>query len=312
MHDTSSTSPPPVGGYLHHSYADSYQQHGRPLLLEHAGASILERSIPNTPYADAMGPYPLLCCQAWSQLKSDLIESSDRLVAFSAITDPLGDFQPEQMEREFSRFSPFKKHYVVDLHVPPEHRTHKHHQRNIKRARKRLQTESIERPIEILDEWVSLYDVLIARHGISGLPRFSREIFRRQLLVPGLMVFRATLDGETVGISLWYYSGAVSYYHLAAYNDTGYRNGASFALFASAFEKLASKQVRWVALGAGAGTTADSTDGLNRFKAGWATDTRQTYLCGEIFDSKRYQQLLAETHTQASPFFPAYRTGEFS
>lgn len=312
MHNNSSPSSPPVGGYLHPGYTDSYQQHGRSLVLQNAGASLLQRAIPNTPYVDAMGPYPLLCCQSWSRLKQDLIRVSDRLIAFSAITDPLGDFQPEQMKRDFSRFAPFKKHFIVDLHVPLKHRTHKHHQRNITRARKRLQIEPIEQPIEILDEWVSLYDLLIARHAISGLVRFSREIFRRQLLVPGLMVFRATLNGETVGMSLWYYSGEVSYYHLAAYNDNGYRNGASFALFASAFEELAARQVRWVVLGAGAGATTDSNDGLTRFKAGWATETRQTYLCGEILDSKRYQQLLADTQTEASQFFPAYRTGEFA
>jgi hypothetical protein len=70
-------------------------------------------------------------------------------------------------------------------------------------------------------------------------------------------------------------------------------------------EHFAQAGVRWMALGAGAGTENDGSDGLTRFKRGWATETRTVYLCGRIFQQSTYAALVG---AQASTsFFPAYR-----
>lgn len=258
-----------------------------------------------------MGPYPLLCCHRWAALRQDLEANRDQLVTFSAVTDPFGAYLPTRMQAEFSIFKPFKRHFIVDLRVPADSRTDKHHRREIKRATKRLCIEYVRRPLDILAEWLALYGVLIDRHAIRGIPAFSPEIFRHQLAVPGMLAFRALLGTETIGVALWYRSGEFSYYHLAAYNDSGYLHGASYALFLAAFEQLSADGVRWVNLGAGAGAEGDTNDGLTRFKAGWATETRVAYFCGEVFDREVYQRLATANGRASSNYFPAYRSGDF-
>jgi hypothetical protein len=110
----------------------------------------------------------------------------------------------------------------------------------------------------------------------------------------------------------WFVSGSVAYYHLGAYTDLGYELHASFALFWRAIELFKAEGLRWLNLGAGAGVGNNNpTDGLSRFKRGWSTGTRPTYLCRRIFDRVRYEQLVKSKGIQDTVYFPAYRTGEF-
>jgi hypothetical protein len=166
-------------------------------------------------------------------------------------------------------------------------------------------------PLQVLDEWCALYDHLIERHHIQGLTRFSREVFATQLTIPGLVVFRARVNGETAGMLLWYLHNEVGYYHLGAYNSIGYEQNASFALFWRLIEYFSDSGLKWLNLGAGAGSYHDGQDGLSRFKRGWSTGTRTAYFCGRIFDRQRYREILEQKNIPPTDFFPAYRLGEF-
>jgi hypothetical protein len=71
-------------------------------------------------------------------------------------------------------------------------------------------------------------------------------------------------------------------------------------------------KVRWLHFGAGPGLEQKSEDdGLTKFKKGWATDVRDVYLCGKIFDQTRYAELVSMKNMSDTPYFPAYRKGEF-
>lgn len=132
------------------------------------------------------------------------------------------------------------------------------------------------------------------------------------MAVPGLSMFRASDGDETVGITLWYANRGVAYYHLGAYSDAGYELEASFAIFWYVIDYFARHDVQWLDLGAGAGvSSAEKTDGLTRFKRGWANDTRNAYFCGRIFDRARYEEAMRIRNVTASEYFPAYRKGEF-
>src|SRR5262249_40272003 len=101
------------------------------------------------------------------------------------------------------------------------------------------------------------------------------------------------------------------YYHLGAYSDAGYHLRASYALMRAAIDRFADEGLQWLSLGAGAGARGDTTDGLTRFKQGWANGTRPVYLCGRIFDRERYHALVRARGITRSDYFPAYRSGEF-
>src|SRR5262249_47210850 len=102
-----------------------------------------------------------------------------------------------------------------------------------------------------------------------------------------------------------------AYYHLGAYSDTGYDLGASFALFEYSIEYFSQSGMKWLSLGAGAGTAANADSGLSRFKAGGSNGTRTAYLCGRIFDRSKYQDIVTTRNVPMTDYFPAYRLGEF-
>ena len=300
-----------MSGYLHPAYAASLSEFGEPFSLPRCGGWLLKRTIPNTSLADAMGCYPLFACEDWSQLRHDLEELSHDLVAIFLVTDPFGDFDEAYLRECFPDLvKPFKEHFIVDLSQQLDSFVHPHHLRNARNALRQLEVERCHNPIDALEDWLSLYDTLIERHSITGIAAFSRNSFAKQLAVPGIVAFRAAEHGETVGMLLWYQQNDRAYYHLGAYSTRGYETGSSFALFDHALRYFCSQEIKWLNLGAAAGSTgADS--GLTRFKQGWSNGVRTAYFCGRICARKEYEQLVAATQTGSTDYFPAYRLGEF-
>jgi hypothetical protein len=304
-------------GYRHASYAQALAEFGRPRLLPASGGWVLLRPIPDSTRLDAQSCYPLLACADWTQLALDVDELARErnLVSLTAVTDPLGGCSVAELRRAFPALArPFKEHFIVDLQLPWRDLVSAHHRRNARQALNAVEVEQVA-PETVLAEWQQLYAHLIERHAIQGLTAFSPASFAGQLQVPGLTVWRARQQGETVGqpgetvgMMLWYRCEDRAYYHLAAYAPRGYELKASFALCWRAFEQFAETGVRWLALGAGAGLGEQADDGLTRFKRGWATGTRTAYLCGRIFDQTAYDELCAMTGATGEAFFPAYRS----
>jgi hypothetical protein len=300
-----------MSGYLHQAYAESLTEFGTPRWLDQCRGWLLEREIPQSDKRDARGCYPLFACENWSNLKSDLQQLAGDLISVSLVTDPFGEFDVEYLRECFPDvMKPFKQHFVTDLTQPLESFVHPHHLRNARKALPQVEVEHCIAPQEFLDDWVNLYQTLIARHAITGIAAFSRESFAAQLSVPGINVFRASENDVSVGMLLWYEQGDRAYYHLGAYSERGYELGASFSLFDYALRYFCSRQLKWLNLGAGAGTS-DHNSGLSRFKQGWSNGKRTAYFCGRIFSRSEYQRLVERTNTGMTEYFPAYRLGEF-
>jgi hypothetical protein len=298
-------------GYAHADYAASLADYGSPRVLPNCDGWVLERSIPGTLHRDAMGCYPLFACRDWSRLPDDIENLSEELVSLVLVTDPFGDYTEDSLRHTFEDLViPFKEHFVVDLDATPETFLHPHHRRN---ARKALEVLFVERcdAAASIHEWIGLYANLVDRRDIEGIARFSDSSFARQSKVPGAIMMRAMHEGQTVGITWWFVSAGVGYYHLGAYSDAGYELGASFALFWRAIELFRADGLRWLDLGAGAGLANNPQDGLSRFKKGWSTDTRTAYLCGRILDHGRYAEIAQAKGVAPTNYFPAYRKGEF-
>ncbi|HKX28997.1 MAG TPA: GNAT family N-acetyltransferase [Blastocatellia bacterium] len=300
-----------TSGYLHADYVHSLTGLGQPRRLPEAQGWILKRRIPGSDRWDAMGAYPFFNCRYPERLDRDLKELTEELVSVTVVTDPFADFSPGELQRTFPDLvRPFKDHFIMDLGRRWEETVCAHHRRNARRA---LAAVEIERrpPESARDEWITLYNHLIERHRITGFAAFPPESLTGQLRVPGLVLLRAVHRDQTVGMTLWYVNEDRAYYHLAAYSPLGYRLKASFALFWRAAEILAGEGVRWINLGAGAGLESDGTDGLSRFKRGWATVNRPVYLCGRILDHRVYTALVKDRALDALDYFPAYRSPNY-
>jgi hypothetical protein len=172
-----------------------------------------------------------------------------------------------------------------------------------------MDVEVCARPLDHLDEWERIFSVLVKRHSISGLRRFSRRAFAQQLATPGMVMFRASQGSQTIGFDLWYVQGDIAQSHLAAFDETGYKVGASYATKWTMLDYM-SRKVSWVNLGAG--THPDATDGLSYFKRGFSTGTKEAWLCNRIFQPENYSNLAMKAASPAGgAYFPAYRVGEF-
>lgn len=289
-------------GYGHPAYAASLAQFGSPTRLPLSEGSLLRRPITGTSAYDVMGPYPLFTCANWSSLGDDLDNLATSAVSAMAVLDPMAVVGQEHLRRAFpDRLVRLKDHFIRDLDRAGE--LSGHHRRNVGRALRSVEVERCADPQQYLDDWLALYSNLVRRHGLSGMRAFSREAFAAQFAVPGLLVWRAIRHTETVAMSLWFEAGPVAYYHLGASNSLGYEVGASYGLFHHAFEHLRERGVRHVDIG---GVPQAGSEGLQRFKSGWATERRDAWLGGRILDADAYERLSCGR----TGWFPAYRHGE--
>jgi|KBSMisStandDraft_5_1062788.scaffolds.fasta_scaffold18153_1 hypothetical protein len=301
-----------TSGYRHPHYAQSLAEFGRPRLLRGSGGWILEREIPGTKARDAMGCYPLFCCRDWSALEDDLAQIKSELVSLVLVTDPFGDYSEALLGRTFPDLAVrFKEHFVSDLRRDTNSFVTRHHQYYARKAVEKVAVERCVDPASMLNEWSALYDHLVARHGLAGIKTFSRASFAQQLNVPGMVMLRATHEGETVGAQLFYLQDGVMFSHLAASSGRGYELMAAYALAWQALKFFAG-DADWIDWGAGAGLGTQGSEGLTRFKRGWSSAIRPAYLCGRIFDPVKYDELAQHKRSDITSYFPAYREGELS
>ncbi len=301
-----------MNGYNHADYAWSLQKFGAPRELHHCGGWVLERDTPGGDYKDAMGLYPFFVCEDWAKLSKDLEAMSEDTVCVSLVTDPFGDFNPSLLEDNFKDvFKPFKQHYIVDLNVPMEEIGGKRRRKHARKALNKLEMDVVEEPVTRIDDWLDVYDVLIKKHDIKGIRSFSRDAFLQQFQIPGTVMIRALYQGKTVGAQIYLIQGDVVHAHLGACTQEGYDLDATYALDYYSFQHFRG-EARWVDLGGGVGVSADGGDGLSQYKSWWATNTKQTYFCGRIFDYDKYNELVLSRNTPTTQYFPAYRFGEFN
>lgn len=297
-------------GYSDRAYAESLAEFGKPISLPRSGGWVLERPISDLSFSDAMGCYPLFACDDWSKLHEDIDDVAGDWASLALVTDPFVDPHAAGLQRCFNHvMRPFKEHFVCDLKAAGV--ASSHHRYYARRALKRMQVEVCDDPTQQLGEWIRLYAHLSDRHGLKGLKAFSPNSFSRQLQVPGMVMMRAVVDGETIGAILWYQQGEVAYSHLTAVDEVGYRLRATYALYGASIEHFRDR-VRWLDLGAGAGVAVGDAGGLADFKRGWADDTRTVWFCGRICNVQRYEEACRASASCDTAYFPAYRHGEFA
>jgi Acetyltransferase (GNAT) domain len=254
-----------------------------------------------------MGCYPLFACKNWYGLADDLYKKQNDWVSFSLVTDPFGRSNKQALKTFFEDKSiPFKDHFIVNLKGDWKNFINKSHLRKACKAVGTINIVREENPLDFINEWNRLYTNLIRRHQITGITRFSQKIFRGMFETPGLHVYTATLDGETIGMVLFYEMAGVVYYHLGAYSDVGYQQNASFGIFLRAIEDFANAGKTYLNLGAGAGLTNDANDGLSRFKKGWVSETKTAWFCGKVFNKEIYRDL-TKSLEKINDYFPLYR-----
>ncbi len=247
-------------GYASAQYVGSLAEFGVPLALPRCNGWLLKRTIADSALSDAMGAYPLFCCEEWGSLLEDLTDATSGMVSLGLVVDLFAGISREALAGYFQQVIHYKDHFVVDLNADPESFISSHHRYYSRRAAKNITVEVVEEPFTFLEQWCALYEKLVERHQLKGLKAFSRGSFEKQFATPGLAALKARAGNEVVGGHLWFVQGDVAYSHLASSNDIGYRFGASYALYWEAIQYFRGR-VRWLNIGAGAGVKERVDDG---------------------------------------------------
>lgn len=297
-------------GYLNPLYAESFLEIGQPLYLPRSKGWLIKRQIPGTPFFDAMGPYPLFFCENWDLLVDDLDLFRNELVSISLVIGPLNKLPTSHYSTYFDRFFPYKDHYLLDLTLPLEQTISSGRRKDARRAGRNLSIDYKVSPHIELQEWETLYVNLVERHQITGIRAFSHSGFEKQLSIPGVHFFRAILNGETIGGNLYIIQSDVAYFHLSAFSDEGYKNGAAYAVKWAAIQHF-SNRVHWMNLGGSTSNFDGQLSGLDQFKKGWSSGTAKSFYCGKILNQEVYQALVRTNNAQDIERFPAYRHGDF-
>ncbi len=288
-------------GYSSPHYFAALGESGVP--LGQTGGSLITRSISGSNQTDLAGIWPLFTCQNWAGLAADIDALKTDHVTVTLVSDPFAPLSQADLGAIFPICRPLHDHWVIDLLAPPS--LSKHHRREL---RKVLPPQIVAGPppSDLAIGWAQLYAHLVSKKNIQDSRAFSAQALAAQLAVPGAQVVTAWQGSTLLGVDLYYLNRGVAYAHLSAYSPSGYEASVSYPMMAAAMDYFAT-MAQFIDLG---GAPAGSAGpGIARFKAGWTSQTRKTFLCGKVLNPEAYRQLAPAADPDG--WFPAYRAGEF-
>lgn len=268
--------------------------------LEKTQTCVRLREIEGTAYQDAINLSPRFYIDDERSLQNAVNELKNRdIISATLIPDPLKPLP--NADRIFDVTAPFKTHYVLDYAQDWEARGI--HKSNIRYAKNKCEVKRIHFS-EYLKDWQKLWDVLVERHQIKGLGKFSESHFKSLANVPGLVTYGAfDNDGNIIAMSLWFETPDYAVSHLNACTPEGYKAQANYAIYNFLIQDM--KDKKSLDLGGNFGLKDNPEDGLSKFKAGFSNTTKPSFIAGVICDSQKYKELSAGKENTS--FFPAYR-----
>jgi len=294
-------------GYCNPTYVDSLRHVGEPVRLKACGGWLLRRSIARSPLYDYVGPYPLFFCARWPALAKDVMELRNAgAVSITIVPDPFGGYSHKLLESAFDVVRMVKQRSVVDLKNDLTRIVSSHHQRRAARGLRRIQVERCADPRQYADDWTRCYRAFATERRMSGAADLPARSLIEQLSMPGLLMYRASAEGQALGFSLWVVHNTSAYGHLAAYTDQGRQCGVAYAFYWTILRELQTLGVERVDLGGG----LEDGDGLAAWKAGWTPESVPSLLCGAILRPAEYGELTRERGVANTSYFPSYRAPE--
>ena len=191
----------------------------------------------------------------------------------SLITDPMWSPGQNLLEAAFGSCRPFNENYMIDRGAG-RIRFQKRHRKMINSSRK-LCTVAQAPLAPLLERWWNLYEsnrqMRAAAH--STPPKY----FEMLAGLEGVDVIAAHHENEIVTMNIWLRFNDILYYIDGASNQRGIAISAPYATFAYVIEHYA--DCRYIFLGGSADFRGPRSDGLARFKRGFANVALRDYLC---------------------------------
>ena len=301
-------TPVPGLGYADPKFAWSYREFGAPVTLERSRATVLLVDESRTGRSDAVAPYPLLSCEFPERIAEDLDQLRDLgAITLTAVLDPLRRV-PEPDDR-WAVLRPFKTHLLSRLGAAALDGTDfmpsRHHRREARRARRSVEVEVQKAAEADLDEWMRLWSSIEQRKRPAGMAAASRATYAAQLALAGAVMMWARVEGQPVAAQVVLVTPDVVQVHAAVSDPRGRECRAMFALDNTLLDMFAGSTctIHW----GGVPGRTDATDGLWKYKAGWANDAAPATLLGAVLDPETYVLLGGQLPVDAAAWFPLHR-----
>lgn len=191
----------------------------------------------------------------------------------SLITDPMWSPSRDLLEAAFGSCRPFNDNYLIDRGLGPS-RFHKRH-RNMISSSKKLCTVARTPLAQVLARWWNLDQG--NRQTRAAVHSTPRQYFEMLADLEGVETIAAHHDNEIVTMSIWLQFNDILYYIDGASNQKGLAISAPYATVDYVVEHFSS--ARYIFLGGSADFRGPRSDGLARFKRGFANVSVRDYLC---------------------------------
>jgi hypothetical protein len=191
----------------------------------------------------------------------------------SLITDPMWSPAQNLLEAAFQSCRPFNENYLIDRGLG-RIRVHKRHRNMINNSKKLCAVARV--PLApFLERWSKLSQINRQMRGAahSNPPTY----FEMLASLEGVDAIAAHHDNEIVTMNIWLRFNDILYYIDGASNQKGIEISAPYATFAYVIEHYV--DCRYIFLGGSADFRGARSDGLARFKRGFANVSVRDYLC---------------------------------
>ncbi len=281
------------------TYTRNVDVEADPIRVDPWGGFVLKRTTPSGGGVDCSAPYPMFCIADPDAARAGLGDlRAAGMISFVGVLDPLRSGAEARQAFPFRR--PFKTHYLINRPGIGYEPT-PHHRAALRTAAKRCTTEA--GPLgPWLSDWAGIYANTATNRGWSSAHRFGPAHWRDLADSGRVMAFRSVSEGEVAAMALFLQDGGLVYYHLAASTARGRTASAGYAIVNAAVEHYG--DVEAIYLGGAPGGSDDASNGLAKFKAGFANGSGTAWLVGEVLDEARYREL---GPADAAGYFPAYR-----
>jgi hypothetical protein len=291
--------------YCSKKYAEGFKAIGMdPIYLPNNDIWVVKRPIPGTDLYDAANCYPVFPFSKNTDFSIDIDTfKQHNIISLVLVSDIFTQNACSNIIDQFNHIQEYKPHYIVDLKANEINYT-SHHRQYVKKANLSCEVKLISLK-EYLNEWIELYNVLIDKHLLTGVHKFSKSFFAEIATLEKLYMIGAFIEKKLVSAMLWIEYDGFIYSFLGASSSEGYDKMCAYAVYDYSIKYFKEKNFKAIDLGGGAGVQTSSA-GLSFFKKGFSNKELNCYIYGMIIDHEAYINLSKDKNNNIK-FFPLYR-----
>jgi hypothetical protein len=285
------------------NYSDSLCHHGIPLQLNGWDASLIRRTISDTPHTDCIGPWPYATLPEDPDQIKALYDNmvAQKLISFSACARPDQLLSAPAWAAAGYEAITLKPHFVHRPNLPAPERSAKT-RANLNKARRHWKPALLPASESALKQFSAWHDELNQRKDMSLFTRLPCDHFQQLAGLDGCHLMTASDDKGPAAAVILMLAGNEVHCHAQAGASHAYTHRAFYALYDAILKHWGSTHTIYL----GGAPGGKDGPGIERFKRRFSNATSEVMMVRAILDPKTSDEL---AHTRGDPqWFPPYRS----